>query len=181
MQGFWDYAGLAMTVLFGVAQVFIGFGILWETVERAVLWLRGHRAHAVIAAVGEERDGDSHRVYRPTVEFATSTGELRRAALADTVTVSPAIGARLTVVYRPNEPEYVDAIGVAKGIGSLLLAPILVVVGAWIAALSIAYLLGLDGVRLWAEQALGDTFDWLERTLGGPLGWVRDVLVDWYG
>ncbi|MFC8529264.1 DUF3592 domain-containing protein [Nocardia sp. NPDC057227] len=173
--------GAVLVVLFGRAQLFIGFDLLRQTVERAALWLRGHRARGVIDSVGEERDSDSHRVYRPTVEFATATGELRRATLADTVTGRPRVGTRITVVYRPDDPEHVDAVGIAKGIGSLIVFPIVVVVGAAAVVLPIAYLLGLDGVRSWGEQAIGATIDWLEKTLGAPLGWVRDVLLDRFG
>ncbi|UGT62198.1 DUF3592 domain-containing protein [Nocardia asteroides] len=181
MLGFWDYVGAAATVLFGVAQLFIGFGILRQTVERAVLWLRGHRARAVITSVGEERDSDSHRVYRPSVEFTTPTGEPCRVDLADTTTTRPRIGARITVVYRPDDPGHVDAVGIGKGIGSLVAFPILVVVGAAATVLPIAYLLGLDSVLSWSEQAAHEAIDRLGEAIGGPLGRVRDVLLELFG
>ncbi|MFC8528743.1 hypothetical protein [Nocardia sp. NPDC057227] len=40
MHDFWDYAGATAVVLFGVGRLFIGFGLLRQTIERAVLRLR---------------------------------------------------------------------------------------------------------------------------------------------
>ncbi|MFC8044829.1 DUF3592 domain-containing protein [Nocardia sp. NPDC057353] len=181
MHGFWDYVSAAAVALFEVAQLAIGIAIFRQTIERATLWLRGHRARATITSVGEERDADSHRAFRPIVEFIGATGKPRRIALAETVTSRPHIGARITVVYRPDDPEHVDALGIAKGLGSLVVSPILVVVGVVAIVLPIAYLLGLDGVLSWSEQASSATFDWLEEALDGPLGRLRAVLSDWLG
>ncbi|MBH0779672.1 DUF3592 domain-containing protein [Nocardia bovistercoris] len=181
MHGFWDYVGLVVVVLFGVAQFSIGVGLLRQTIERAVLWLGGHRARGTITSFAEESDSEGHRIYRPAVEFTAATGEHRHIALADTVMSRPRVGARITVVYRPSDPEHVDALGIAKGIGSLVAFPILVVVGVAAIVLPIAYLLGFDGVLTWSEQAAGDTIDWLDETLGGALGSLQEVLAKWFG
>ncbi|MFC8527326.1 DUF3592 domain-containing protein [Nocardia sp. NPDC057227] len=181
MHGFWDYVGAAAVVLVGVGQLFIGLGILRQTIERATLWLRGHRARGTITSVGEERDSDDHRVYRPAVEFTAATGELRHLALSDTVPSRPRIGARITVVYRPDDPEHAAALGIAKGLGSLIVFPILVLVGVASIVLPVAYLLGLDGVLSWSEQATNHTLDRLGETLAGPLGRLRRFLVDRFG
>ncbi|TCJ95702.1 uncharacterized protein DUF3592 [Nocardia alba] len=181
VHDFWDYTGAAAVVLFGVGQLFIGIAILWRTIERATLWMRGHHARATITSIDEESDSEGHRIYRSTVEFLAATGEPRRIALADTVTGRPRIGARITVVYRPNDPEHVDALGIAKGVGHLIAVPILVVVGVAAIVLPIAYLLGLDGVLAWSEQALADTIDRLDKAISGPLGRLQRLLMDWFG
>ncbi|MGX1810322.1 DUF3592 domain-containing protein [Nocardia sp. NPDC055321] len=162
-------------VLFGIGQLVIGFGLLRQTIERALLWSRGHRARGVITSVAAERDSEDHRVYRPTVEFAGPAGELRRGAVAGTMAARPRIGARIVVVYRPNDPEHVDALGIARGIGSLIAFPILVVVGVAATILPIAYLLGFDAVLSWSERTFIDMLDRLESALDGPLGWLRDI------
>ncbi|MFC3963113.1 hypothetical protein [Nocardia jiangsuensis] len=163
VRGFWHYMGAAAVVLFGAVQLSIGVGVLRQTVERATLWLRGDRTRGVITSVTAE------------------TGELRRIALADTVPSRARIGAPITVVYRPDDPERVDALGIANGLGSLIAFPILVVVGAAAIVLPVAYPLGLDGVLSWAQQVVGDTSGRLEDALGAPLGRLRRVLVEWLG
>lgn len=97
-------------VIAGALFLLFGLFTLYQIVQRIWLRLRGNVARATIVDVEvmELSSDEGGSIYMPIVDYTTRAGERVRAArLRDPDPSFPGIGARVTVVYRPDDPSWV--------------------------------------------------------------------------
>lgn len=152
-----------LETVIGVSGIIVGITVpivviarLWQVLERIRLLVLGHRATAVVDTYSEYPVGEDRYNFTVTVDFVTRTGQRRVVELLNAVSTRPRMGGRMTVVYRPDQPDYAAALNPVGAVLTIAAAPFLLLLAATVTPIFASVLFDVDVSPLWWLEPFRD-------------------------
>ncbi|UGT63825.1 DUF3592 domain-containing protein [Nocardia asteroides] len=136
-------------IIAGVAVPILVLSRVWQVVERVRLLVLGHRATAVVHSYDEYPVGEDRYHFTVTVAFVTEAGQRRVVELLDAVSLRPRMDSRMTIVYRPDDPDFAAASNLVGAVLTVLSAPFFLLLAATVTPMFASMLVDVDIAPMW--------------------------------